>query len=147
MPQDLGRSRGACRAVNEAYEIHRARCNRLGRYALLLGLGAAVLIYLLAGEGPQGAQGSRFDDGGAQQALSEVSKSYLRNMEYYGGKANVMAYELRLWIDGLFQGKNLAFTVGAVSLAVALCFFILARLVPPQSAPKPDAPKPPRPLD
>jgi hypothetical protein len=135
--------RATGRAVNDIYEKHRARCNAVGKYVLLVGLGAAVVIYLLAGGKPRDAASSRIDAGNVQQDLAEVSKSYLRSMEYYGGKSNVMAYELRLWIDGLFQGKTLAYTVGVVSLAVALVFFLLARLVPPGAAPEDDASGPP----
>jgi hypothetical protein len=52
-------------------------------------------------------------------------------MEYYGGEANVMGFELRQWFAGLFHGKNLAYTVATLTLAVALGFFVFSRLMPP----------------
>ncbi|MBF0482816.1 MAG: hypothetical protein HQK81_15290 [Desulfovibrionaceae bacterium] len=133
--------------MNDAYEKHRVRCNAIGKAVLLTGLCAAVVIYLAAGV--TGVSGdARLDAGNAGQAQSEISKSYVRNMELYGGKANVMAYEMRLWIDGLFQGETLAYTVGLASLAVALVFFLLARLVPPgiasENPPGDETPGPPK---
>jgi hypothetical protein len=143
LARKAGPARTTGRGVNEAYEKHRARCNAIGKAVLLAGLGAAVLLYLLAGGGPRDAASLRIDAGNVQQDLTEVSKSYERGLEYYGGKSNVMAYELRLWLEGLFEGRTLAYTVGLASLAVALIFFLLARLVPPGSAADDDAPGPP----
>ena len=140
----MGLKRATGRAVNDTYEKHRVRCNAIGKYVLLIGLCAALAIYLLAGGDPRDAASSRLDGGNVQQDLSEISKSYLRNMELYGGKANVMAYEMRLWIGGLFQGRTLAYTVGLASLVVALGFFLLARLIPPGADPGDNAPGPPK---
>jgi hypothetical protein len=88
---------------------------------LVAGLTAALVIYLTATNAP--------DRGGES---SEDSKRYLRQMESYGGKATVAATELRQWLDGLWHGRTLAFTVASLSLlAAAVAYVALAPLPPP----------------
>lgn len=52
----------------------------------------------------------------------EDSKQYLREMQVYGGTANVLASELREWLDGLWHGKTLAFTVAVLTAVSAGAF-------------------------
>src|ERR1700680_5014027 len=87
---------------------------------LIGGLAAAIVIYANAGPAPEYPLGSDPED----------SKVYLRQLELYGGKANVLAVELRQWFDGLWHGRSLAFTV-AVLAALAGAGFRLAPLPPP----------------
>ena len=47
------------------------------------------------------------------------SKQYLRQMEVFGGTANVLASEFREWFAGLWTGRRLAFTVAFLSILVA----------------------------
>jgi len=60
----------------------------------------------------------------------EDSKKYLRDLELYGGKANVLATEFRLWLVGLWQGKSLAFTVAFITILISLVFFYAANYPP-----------------
>ncbi|MGO9613735.1 MAG: hypothetical protein ACLPX5_11970 [Dissulfurispiraceae bacterium] len=94
-----------------------AGLNTIAVIILLVGLVSAVLIYLSAQEAPE------------DQGLTD-SKAYLRNMELYGGKANVMMQEFRNWLDGLWHGKKLAFTVACISIVISLGFFFVARHFP-----------------
>ena len=75
---------------------------------LVVGLALAIFIYV--GAGPA-------DDSSAERL--EDSKRYLRQMELYGGTANVLASQIREWFDGLWHGRRLAFTVAGLSAGLA----------------------------
>ncbi len=85
----------------------------LSLLVLLVGLGTACCIYVIA-----------------EPALVDpfnplASKRYVHELGLYGGKFNVLAAELTQWFNGLWHGKNLAFTVGVISLFLAwLLWFI-----------------------
>jgi len=81
---------------------------------LVLGLAGAIAIYIAAAS--SGAVSSSYDP--------EQSKQYLRTMELYGGKANVLAAELRAWFDGLWHGTRLAYTVVCASVFLAAAFWL-----------------------
>ncbi len=85
---------------------------------LLVGLGSAILIYLTA------------DNTSDSDFRLEDSKMYMHDLELYGGKANVMANEMRNWFDGLWHGKSLAFTVAFIAVSLSLGFFFAARHLP-----------------
>jgi hypothetical protein len=76
---------------------------------LALGLVSAVWIYLNAAT----------STGDALEYDPEQSKQYLRAMELYGGKANVLAAELRQWFDGLWHGTRLAYSVACATVLLA----------------------------
>ncbi len=61
----------------------------------------------------------------------EDSKQYLRQMEVYGGTANVLASELREWFGGLWHGRALAFTVAFLSVLLAGGARLVLTPVPP----------------
>jgi hypothetical protein len=83
---------------------------------LLLGLGSAVLIYQMA-EGESGSVLSYDRDDDSSYLLSPGdSKKYLRDLELYGGKANVLATQLRYWFAGLWHGKPLAYIIALLSV-------------------------------
>src|SRR5215468_3014608 len=58
------------------------------------------------------------------------TKSYLRQMEVYGGTANELATELRIWFASLWHGERLAFTVAVLTLLAAWGFWFFSRPVP-----------------
>lgn len=84
---------------------------------LLVGLSSAFLIYRAAeNESPGYEEGTPFSP--------EYSKQNLRQLELYGGEANVLAYEIRLWFTGLWHGKSLAFIVAWATILLSLgCFY------------------------
>lgn len=55
------------------------------------------------------------------------SKQYLRQMEMYGGTANVLASEIRLWFESLWHGTRLAFTVAFLTLLTAGAYWLFTR--------------------
>jgi len=99
---------------------------------LLAGLGSAALIYRAAANAntPGSVLGYVEGDGSVYPVMPEDSKKYLRDMELYGGKANVLADELRRWFAGLWQGKSLAYTIACISALLALGVFSAALRLP-----------------
>jgi hypothetical protein len=75
---------------------------------LIVGFLAAVVVYATASQAPPNPLGD-----------PEDSKAYLRQMQLYGGQANVIAYEVRQWFAGLWHGKPLAFTVAGIAVLLA----------------------------
>ena len=47
----------------------------------------------------------------------------MRDLEEYGGKANVIMYEFRVWFVGLWQGKSLAYMVACISIVISLVVY------------------------
>jgi hypothetical protein len=87
----------------------RTRRLRLLSYAILVaGLLAALVIYKTAAPPPDDPLGN-----------PEDNKQSLRELEMYGGQANVFAYEIRHWLGSLWQGPRLAFTVAVLAAIVA----------------------------
>ncbi|WP_316412452.1 hypothetical protein [Mesoterricola silvestris] len=56
----------------------------------------------------------------------ENSKAYLRQLEMMGGKANLLASQVRQGFASLWQGTTLAYTVFWISVAVAGIFWVVA---------------------
>ena len=79
----------------------------------MVGLGSALAIYLTAEPAPGDPLG-RAD-----------SRQYLRTMELYGGKANILAAELLDWFQGLWHGKRLALTVACTTVLAAAGYWVV----------------------
>jgi hypothetical protein len=94
------------------------RIRLLAGGALATGLGAAALIYVRAAAGEAGLDLEPSD-----------SKSYLRQMEMVGGKANLVASEVRHGISALLHGTNLAWTVLALTVLSVGIFWVAATQV------------------
>jgi hypothetical protein len=98
----------------------------VGVVVLMLGLGSALFIYQTAGDDSTNILGYEEEGGTRHPIMPEDSKQYLRNMELYGGKMNVMADEFNRWFIGLWQGKSLAFTIGCLTILVSFGIFYAA---------------------
>jgi hypothetical protein len=83
----------------------------------LVGVTAGILIYLLA------------DDEAANLAIHEmqISKTYVRELQRFGGKAAVIFDEFNRWFAGLWQGKSLGVTIGWLSVFASAVVFLVAR--------------------
>jgi hypothetical protein len=88
---------------------------------LVVGFVAAAVIYLAAQPPPENPLGYDPMD----------TKKYLHDLEEFGGKANVLAVELREWFESLWHGKRLAFTVASLSVIAACLFKFFATPLPP----------------
>ena len=76
---------------------------------LLTGLGAGLLIHLTASPPPE--------DLLTDQA--KESKQYQRDMETYGGSANLLASQFREWFGTLWHGPTLGITVACLAVLLA----------------------------
>jgi len=74
--------------------------NLIGAIMLLVGLGSAILIYRTAENDSNSILGYEEGDGSVYPVRPEDSKKYLRDLELYGGKANVLTDEFRRWFIG-----------------------------------------------
>ena len=84
---------------------------------MLAGLGAAAVVYLVAGDTPDGVQG--FD--------IEGSRKSLRDLELYGGTSNVLVAEFMAWFGGLWHGQSLAYTIATITVVISGALFYVAR--------------------
>jgi hypothetical protein len=85
---------------------------------LLVGLGSAVLIYLTA------------ENDSENILANENSKMFIHDLELYGGKANVLANEFKVWFEKLWHGKQLAFTVAFITIFIAFGFIFFSSHLP-----------------
>ena len=104
--------------------------NLISALILLVGLGGAILIYRTAQNNSSGVLGYEETGGSVYPIMPEDSKKYLRDLELYGGKANVLMDELRGWFVGLWHGKSLAFTVACITIMVSFIVFYAANHLP-----------------
>ena len=88
---------------------------------LAAGFLAGVLLFVTAPAPPEDLLGDQ----------ANQSKQYLRQMEEYGGTANVLASKLREWFDGLWRGKTLGVTVFCLSALLAVGVFLALTPLPP----------------
>ncbi len=101
--------------LGSTLEARLARIRLIAGGILAGGLGAALAIYLTAAPGSANPLGFEPED----------SKRYLRDVEVYGGKVNLLATQLRGAWNGLWHGRNLAFTVGGITLLLAFAFWFI----------------------
>ena len=104
---------------------------------LLLGLGGSVWIYQTALDTSTKVLGYEEGNESAYPVTPEDSKMFLRDMELYGGKANIVAYKVRTWFIGLWHGKSLAVVIGCVTILASFGCYYAANHIP--SGRNPDA--------
>lgn len=66
----------------------------------------------------------------ALSAQARDTKGYQGQMEYIGGKANVLGSEISGWFASLWHGRNLAYTLAVLTIVVALMCFYIAFALP-----------------
>jgi hypothetical protein len=98
---------------------------------LLVGLGGAILIYQGAGNYAGTVLGYEAGNGTIYPMNPEDYKTYSRDMELYGGTANVLLDELRQWFDSLWHGKSLAFIVACTTILLSCGLFYAANHLAP----------------
>ena len=92
-----------------------ARRRGIALAILVLGLGASLSIYFTAPPASDDSLGLQLED----------SKQYLRQLEYIGGKSNVLAGEFSQWFNSLWHGQRLAVTVAVLTI-LAVLFYLFA---------------------
>jgi multisubunit Na+/H+ antiporter MnhB subunit len=106
-----------------AFQRLEPRRRRTVMVILLLGLGSALAVLLTAA--PQDPDDYQI----------ERTKAYVREMETYGGKSNLLATDLREWLATLWHGERLAATM-AVLTFVVLFLYLLGSREPYARAPR-----------
>jgi len=101
--------------LGNTLESRLARIRVIAGGILAGGLGAALAIYLFST--PNGPNPLGFEP--------EDSKKYLRDLELYGGKVNLLATQIRGAWNGLWHGRGLAFTVGSLTILLAFAFWFI----------------------
>jgi hypothetical protein len=96
--------------------LGRRQIRRLTATVLALGMGSALTIYFTAMPTPDDPFGSNPLD----------NKKSLRELELYGGKANVLSAEFQQWFSGLWHGKTLAATIAVLTIVLAFAFWFIA---------------------
>lgn len=100
--------------------------NLVSAFILLAGLCCSAWIYRTAGSVPGGVSGYEEAGGTVYPINPEDSRKFIRAMEQYGGKSNLLAYELNAWFTGLWHGKKLACSVALISVLMSLAAFFAA---------------------
>jgi hypothetical protein len=69
---------------------------------------------------------------------AQLSKSYERQMEVFGGKATLLGAQLDDWFTSLWHGQNLAYTIAVLTAILALGSFLWCsgRAAPDGQAPR-----------
>src|SRR5450631_4657827 len=98
---------------NSVYPLK--RCYLVTAGILLVGLGAAVAIYLMAADIPDNPF-----------AEYEQSKRFSYEVQRMGGKMALVANDASAWFDALWQGRQLAYTVASITLVIALGYYVVA---------------------
>ena len=102
-------------AIFKLHSTLQTRIKLLASFILLAGIASSFFIYQNAQDIPTG-----YD--------LAVSIKYLSNLELYGGMINVLLADLTDWFCGLWQGKNLAFTIAYLTVIVSAGLFFIAEL-------------------
>ena len=106
---------------------------RLARLQTGLSLaGYAILVAGLAGSAWAYRRSTNAASDASRDLLAGMqdTKSFQLNMEEQGGKANLLSYEIGQWFTGLWQGRNLAYTLAGLAVGLALMCFVIAYVLP-----------------
>lgn len=90
--------------------------NRVSMFLLLIGLGSAVVVFLIA------------EPVVVDPLLGDYrsSKRYRRELKMMGGEANVLVDEFQEWFANQWHGRELARTVIVLTIGTTLLFRLLA---------------------
>ena len=97
---------------------------------LVVGLSSAAAIYLVADDEPESTSYVIVGDA-AYPVDPTRTKTYVRQLERFGGKAAVLFDDFNRWFASLWHGKSLGLTVIWLSAFAALCVYLIARRYPP----------------
>jgi hypothetical protein len=106
--------------MTSAEQTAKTRARIVSAVLLAIGFASAVAIYVVNGPASD-----------PTEYELENSKKYLRAMETYGGKANLLASDLRHWFSSLWHGRTLAFTVAILTVIVTLIYRLAVMPLPP----------------
>lgn len=90
------------------------RLQLISALILLVGLGSAIIIYLAADNDSNSVADYEVASGDLYPNIP--SKKYERDLELYGGKANVLANDFRIWFVDLWRGESLAVMIAFITI-------------------------------
>jgi hypothetical protein len=90
------------------------RCYLVTAGILMTGFGSAIAIYLTAPE----SSDNPF-------AEFEQSKRFSHEVQRMGGKMALVANDISSWFVELWHGRQLAYTVTGITLAIALGYYVI----------------------
>jgi hypothetical protein len=96
---------------------------------LVAGLLSAATIYWVAEDEPLATAYVIVGDV-AYPVDPTRTKTYVRQLERFGGKAAVLFDDFNRWFAELWQGKALGVTIGWISIAAAAVIFWIGRRMP-----------------
>ncbi len=103
---------------------------RLYAAALLIlaaGLSAGAVLYVNGEDVEEGDGSYVIVDGVAHWMPAEMSKTYVRDLRRFGGKAAVLFDDFNRWFAGLWRGRALGVTVASISVVLAGGLALFAR--------------------
>ncbi len=111
------RGKGGAAVAEDPSLAAERRLRRVTRTILAVGFGASLVAWIVARARPENPLGYDPLD----------NKKYIHDLQVYGGTANVLAAEFREWFAGLWYGRNLAYTIAALTVLVVLVvrFYLL----------------------
>ena len=92
---------------------------------LFVGLSSALIIYLTAVDPTENPMIQDFEN----------SKSYVHDLELFGGKMNVLGDQFQHWLDSLWHGKPLAKMIACITILLSSCCSFVAYHLPAESGP------------
>ena len=96
---------------------------------LVVGLSSAAATYLVADDEPESTSYVIVGDA-AYPVDPTPTKTYVRQLERFGGKAAVLFDDFNRWFAALWHGKALGVTLGWLSVFAAAVLFAIARRLP-----------------
>jgi hypothetical protein len=114
-------------SMKKKFQVSTAIRTLISLIILLVGLSSAAYIYRTTDKRADDVLGYEVGGEGAYSVDPGDSKMYQRDLELYGGRANVLLDELRRWLVSLWHGKTLAVTVALISLLIAFLIFRSSR--------------------
>lgn len=94
-------------------------------FILAIGLGAGATLFFTAEEAPPSAYIVVGDTAYAYDAAT--SKTYVRQLERFGGKSAVLFDDLNRWFASLWVGRRLGITIICLSVLIASFLTWIAR--------------------
>jgi hypothetical protein len=114
-------------------EIDQVDRQRLRRAQIwLYRAGCVILIAGLTGSAWAYHRTANAANDAAANAIPSLKDSKVDQyrLEIYGGKANVLSTEIAQWFDGLWHGRQLAYTLAVLTTVIVLMIFLIAEFLP-----------------
>jgi hypothetical protein len=119
--------------LRQKFANPRQRLRLAAGLILIVAVLAAVIVYIAAAdEADPDALGYQIVGGQAYGIGAGDSSRELQQLERLGGKAAVQTFKLQRWVDSLWHGQRLAYTLLLLGAgAAALCWYVAGLLDEP----------------